>query len=101
MHDGSLVVTKAAVVQRTALVVENEICHHATTAVIVSHAIDILPRSPPDATALRRLASRGFPAGLVDIISTASELCAVRYWIVDNSGSMQTQDGNVFLPTST
>jgi len=36
------------------------------------------------------LCARGMPPGLADVVATSSQTCATRYWIVDNSGSMQT-----------
>ncbi len=45
---------------------------------------------------LQALASRqGLPPGLADVVSAYAYSCAVRYFICDNSGSMQTQDGKV------
>ena len=71
------------------------------------------------------LAARGIPPGLMNVLKRAGELCACRYWIVDNSGyaleqripmftkhcvcrnacdmcrSMATNDGKLFPKKST
>ena len=39
---------------------------------------------------IRHLCSRGMPPGLAEVVAASSRACATRYWIVDNSGSMQT-----------
>jgi hypothetical protein len=40
---------------------------------------------------------RGLPEGLIDAILQSAEFHAVRYWIVDNSGSMGTPDGRLVV----
>ena len=48
---------------------------------------------------IEQLKSQGFSSGLVDIVSQAKNYFPVRFWIVDNSGSMNKTDGNRLLPT--
>lgn len=50
-------------------------------------------RVRPSREQLQSLSTMGLTPGLVDCIAAASENCARRYWIVDNSGSMSISDG--------
>lgn len=44
------------------------------------------------------LAQKGLPPGLIEVLAKATTDCPTRYWIIDNSGSMSTQDGKLFVP---
>uniref|UniRef100_A0A7S3Q6U1 VWFA domain-containing protein n=1 Tax=Chaetoceros debilis TaxID=122233 RepID=A0A7S3Q6U1_9STRA len=52
-----------------------------------------------NARQIEQLKSQGFSSGLIDIVSQAKNYFPVRFWIVDNSGSMNKTDGNRLLPT--
>ena len=56
------------------------------------------PLSADQGQALAYLTSRGVPQGLADVIWDSAQHCAIRYWAVDNSGSMGTWDGKSFVP---
>lgn len=49
---------------------------------------------------LQRLQEQGFTRGLALSLNTMKEVFAMRYWIVDNSGSMAKTDGHRILPTN-
>jgi hypothetical protein len=59
------------------------------------HVIKPIERTSLDK--LELLKKMGMPQGLAEALARASELTARRYWIVDNSGSMNTQDGKRVL----
>ena len=48
---------------------------------------------------IKSLKSQGFPQGLIDIIAQTTEYFPHRVWVVDNSGSMNQNDGNRLIPT--
>lgn len=81
-HDAAIVVN--------AVVVERAIDASHTPGLEVGR-LEVGPRRHPDAAALNALARRGMPPGLLTVVSEACAACAVRYWVIDNSGSMQTQ----------
>ena len=64
----------------------------------VAHAVPIAVAAPmggggdPDATR-QFLASEGFPRGLAEQVLKTKETFPLRYWVVDNSGSMGINDG--------
>ena len=56
------------------------------------------PAADRDPAAIHRaLANFGLTPGLAAAVAKSGSVCATRYWIVDNSGSMQIQDGCIFL----
>ncbi|KAH8057090.1 hypothetical protein JL721_9829 [Aureococcus anophagefferens] len=48
---------------------------------------------PPADEQLRRLGAMGLPPGICEGFVESGDQFGARFWIVDNSGSMQTQDG--------
>lgn len=69
---------------------------HIPTATRLSHGGggEAKNNNDDDAAALRYLANAGFPRGLANLILESREAFIMRYWIVDNSGSMMTADGH-------
>ena len=65
----------------------------------VAHAVPIAVAAPiggggDHADATRQfLASEGFPRGLAEQVLKTKETFPLRYWVVDNSGSMGINDG--------
>ena len=49
--------------------------------------------------ALQALAGQGFPRGLAAECVSSAETFPIRLWVVDNSGSMQANDGKLLVPT--
>jgi hypothetical protein len=74
-----------------------------TTATTVASPIANSSSSPPSKRTpqheaqIRQLSNRGIPKGLCNVLKDSSESCALRYWIVDNSGSMGSMDGKKYV----
>jgi len=45
-------------------------------------------------TAVNELRQQGFPLGLAQEVGNTKAIYPIRFWVVDNSGSMRTSDGN-------
>ena len=52
------------------------------------------------ALALEELAAKGYPLGLARELTKACQVFPLRFWVVDNSGSMQTADGSRLVTDS-
>jgi len=52
---------------------------------------------PVIAAEMKQRLSENMPRGLVNVVAKAAQDCAIRYWIVDNSGSMSIGDGKRFV----
>ena len=61
----------------------------------------ILPPPTPPLTEdqIAQLKDQGFTAGLAHALGKNNAVFPIRYWIVDNSGSMAAQDGNRIVAT--
>lgn len=49
---------------------------------------------------IQQLMAQGFTRGLATSVNHMLDIFALRFWIVDNSGSMQTPDGHRIVPLS-
>jgi hypothetical protein len=66
-----------------------------------SSALDLhVKKSPEHEAQIHQLSNRGIPEGLCNVLKDSSESCALRYWIVDNSGSMAERDGKKYVETT-
>jgi hypothetical protein len=69
----------------------------STTSATLQDDFSVMPVTPQQKQLLRAM---DIPDGLIDCLVQAHETSARRYWIVDNSGSMNTQDGKRLLNKS-
>ena len=67
----------------------------APSAPMVAEVLEatVVGAGPPVEEKLRRLGAMGLPPGICDCFVESGEQFGARFWIIDNSGSMQTQDG--------
>jgi hypothetical protein len=49
---------------------------------------------------INQLKAQGYTQGLIDVISSSTNYFPLRIWVVDNSGSMNKNDGNRLISTS-
>ena len=54
---------------------------------------------PLDENQIQRLLEQGYTRGLAESLDQMREIFALRYWIIDNSGSMQKADGHRIVPS--
>ena len=82
--------SKFAPVQGLPVAVQAEAMPTAPVAAVLE--VEAMPRPPADEQ-LRRLGAMGLPPGICEGFVESGDQFGARFWIVDNSGSMQTQDG--------
>ena len=77
-------IARAVKADRWATAVEVEASESSTAAVGRN-----IPHNTEDG--IKNICARGMPPGLAEVVATSSHTCTTRYWIVDNSSSMQIQ----------
>lgn len=86
----------------TAVVVDNDTSYNRSSTVTGDHAVKPMFEHPGELNPkqVSALHQQGFPLGLAEELGNSCRTFPIRFWIVDNSGSMRAPDGNRIVSAS-